>query len=98
VRSGCFCAHPYIGHLLRLDKTESIALVERARDGDKRGAPGMVRISFGCYNDSHDVDVAVEALGHLINGDVAATYEAERDGSFHPVGYVEPTMFSLDTP
>ncbi len=98
VRSGCFCAHPYIGHLLRLDKTESTALVERARDGDKRGAPGMVRISFGCYNDSHDVDVAVEALGHLINGDVAATYEAERDGSFHPVGYVEPTMFSLDKP
>ena len=56
----------------------------------------MVRISFGCYNDSHDVDVAVAALEQLIAGEIAATYRAERDGSFHPVDYVEPTMFSLD--
>jgi cysteine desulfurase / selenocysteine lyase len=96
VRSGCFCAHPYIGHLLRMDSTESMAWVDRVRDGDKRGAPGMVRISFGCYNDVHDVDVAVAALERLIAGEIAATYRAERDGSFHPVGYVEPAMFSLD--
>ncbi|MEP7114835.1 MAG: aminotransferase class V-fold PLP-dependent enzyme [Ilumatobacteraceae bacterium] len=96
VRSGCFCAHPYIGHLLRLDATESLVWVDRARDGDKRGAPGLVRISFGCYNDSHDVDVVVAALEQLIDGEIAATYRADRDGSFHPVGYVEPTMFALD--
>ena len=96
VRSGCFCAHPYISHLLGRDRTESMVWVDRARDGDKRGAPGMVRISFGCYNDSHDVDVAVAALEQLIAGEIAAAYRADRDGSFHPVGYVEPTMFSLD--
>jgi selenocysteine lyase/cysteine desulfurase len=95
VRSGCFCAHPYIGHLLRIDGTESRHWVDRARDGDKRGAPGMVRISFGCYNDSSDVDVAVAALEHLVAGEVAAVYGSDRDGSYHPVGYVEPTMFSL---
>jgi selenocysteine lyase/cysteine desulfurase len=98
VRSGCFCAHPYIGHLLRLDGTESRAWVDRARQGDKRGAPGMVRISFGCYNDSGDVDIAVAALERLIAGEIAANYRADCDGSFHPVGYVEPTMFSLDKP
>ena len=96
VRSGCFCAHPYIGHLLRRDRTESRAWVDRARDGDKRGAPGMVRISFGCYNNRRDVDVAVAALEQLIAGNVSAAYRSDRDGSFHPVGYVEPTMFSLD--
>ena len=64
VRNGCFCAHPYIGHLLRIDRAESRAWVGRARSGDKRGAPGMVRISFGCYNDMRDVDVAVAALEH----------------------------------
>ena len=96
VRSGCFCAHPYISHLLRVDSSESKAWVNRAREGDKRGAPGMVRISLGCYNDSHDVDVAVAALEQLIDGEIAATYRADRDGSFHPVGYAEPTMFSLD--
>ena len=97
VRSGCFCAHPYIADLLRLDITESLAWVERARDDDKRGAPGMVRISFGCYNDSSDVDVAIAALEQLIVGDVAAEYLADRDGSFHPAGYVEPALFGLDT-
>ncbi len=96
VRSGCFCAQPYIAHLLRRGRAESMAWVERAGAGDKRGAPGMVRISFGCYNDPGDVDVAVAALEQLIAGDIAAAYRAERDGSFHPVGYVEPTMFSLD--
>ena len=55
----------------------------------------MVRISFGCYNDSSDVDVAVAALEQLVAGEMAAVYGSDRDGSFHPVGYVEPTMFSL---
>ena len=59
VRSGCFCAHPYIAHLLHVDHAESMAWVERVSRGDKRGAPGMVRISFGCYNDRSDVDRAV---------------------------------------
>jgi hypothetical protein len=55
----------------------------------------MVRISLGCYNDESDVDVAVAALRRLIAGDVAAAYRHDRDGSFHPVGYVEPSMFTL---
>ncbi len=96
VRSGCFCAHPYVGHLLGHDRSESMKWVDRARDGDKRGAPGMVRISFGCYNDSSDVDVAVAALEQLLDGEVGATYRVDCDGSYHPVGYAEPMMFSLD--
>ena len=58
----------------------------------------MVRISFGCYNDAGDIDVAVAALEQLIAGDIGATYRADRDGSFHPIGYMEPAMFSLDRP
>jgi selenocysteine lyase/cysteine desulfurase len=96
VRSGCFCAHPYIGHLLGLSEHESRKLVDRARGGDKRGAPGMVRISFGCYNDFNDVDTVVAALRMLIAGDIVADYRSECDGSFHPIGYVEPAQFSLD--
>jgi cysteine desulfurase / selenocysteine lyase len=96
VRSGCFCAHPYISHLLQRDSTESKAWVDRARTGDKRGAPGMVRISFGCYNDKDDIDIAIAGLEKIIAGETQATYRADRDGSFHPVGYIEPTMFSLD--
>ena len=96
VRSGCFCAHPYIAHLLDLDRNEALAWVERAEHGDKRGAPGMVRISFGCYNDRRDVDRAVDGLERLACGEFAAEYRADVDGSFHPAGYVEPLLFSLD--
>jgi selenocysteine lyase/cysteine desulfurase len=95
VRSGCFCAHPYVAHLLQLDRTESKTWLDRTRAGDKRGAPGMVRISLGCYNDASDVDVAVAALRRLITGDIAASYNADCDGSFHPADYVELTMLSF---
>ena len=97
VRSGCFCAHPYIARLLDLSPADSMAWVEQAGRGDKRGAPGMVRISFGCYNDVGDVDVVVRGLEQVAAGEVAARYQADLDGSFHPVGYVEPLLFSLDS-
>jgi len=96
VRSGCFCAHPYVAHLLHLDRTESETWLDQVRAGDKRGAPGMVRISLGCYNDVSDVDVTVAALRRLIAGDITAAYGADRDGSFHPVDYVEMTMLAFD--
>jgi selenocysteine lyase/cysteine desulfurase len=96
VRSGCFCAHPYIAHLLQLDLTEASAWIDRARRGDKRGAPGMVRMSLGCYNDERDVDLAVRGLEQIVDGELTADYRADVDGSFHPVGYVEPLLFSLD--
>ena len=96
MRSGCFCAHPYVAHLLQLSRADSKAWVEQARHGDKRGAPGMVRISFGCYNDRHDVDVVVRGLEQVVAGEFVADYTADVDGSFHPVGYVEPLLFSLD--
>jgi selenocysteine lyase/cysteine desulfurase len=98
VRSGCFCAHPYIAHLLGLDQAASTAWVERARQGDKRGAPGMVRISHGCYNDRSDVDVIVAALEQIVAGDIAGNYRADMDGSYTPVGYDEPMLYSLDAP
>ena len=75
-----------------------MAWVDRVRHGDKRGAPGMVRISFGCYNDVRDVDRTVDALERIISGDIAGDYRADIDGTFRPVGYVEPALYSLDTP
>jgi cysteine desulfurase / selenocysteine lyase len=98
VRSGCFCAHPYIAHLLDLDHPAAMAWVDRVRQGDKRGAPGMVRISFGCYNDRCDVDRAIDALEQIIAGDISGSYRADNDGSFRPVGYLEPALYSLDAP
>jgi selenocysteine lyase/cysteine desulfurase len=98
VRSGCFCAQPYVAQLLGISGADAARWVDRVGRGDKRGAPGLVRMSFGCYNDTGDVDRAVEGLERVVGGYVAGTYHAEPDGSFHPVGYVEPQLFSLDAP
>ena len=96
VRSGCFCAQPYIAHLLQLDRAGAASWVRQVGAGDKRGAPGMVRMSFGCYNDPSDVDRAVEGLERVVAGDILGTYRTDLDGTCHPRGYPEPMLFSLD--
>lgn len=59
VRSGCFCARGFIQSLLGLDK---VAVT------DPNTTPGMVRVSFGCYNRIEEVDILDEALHELIHG------------------------------
>ena len=95
VRSGCFCAHPYMAHLLGLDQRESEAWARRVARGDMGDAPGMVRISVGCYNDEADVDRVAEALERVAAGDIAGIYDCDGDGEHQPHGYREPMLFSL---
>lgn len=89
VRSGCFCAHPYVMTLLNLDSKERhrvrYDLLHQRRDR----LPGMVRVSFGLYNTRQDVDRLVEALRALANGQHAA-YELDiATGMYTPVGLRE---------
>ena len=72
VRSGCFCAHPYLAHLLALGDTQRRAAQQRLARGEHADVPGLVRISFGLGNTREDVDALVEAL-HAI------AREARRD-------------------
>jgi selenocysteine lyase/cysteine desulfurase len=95
VRSGCFCAHPYISHLLGHSAAQRRAFMRRARDGDKRGGPGMVRISLGCYSDETDVQRAVDALQRVASGEIAGTYRCDEHGDYKPVDYREPAMFTV---
>jgi cysteine desulfurase/selenocysteine lyase len=95
VRSGCFCAHPYMSHLLGHDAAQRRAWMQRVRDGDKRGAPGMVRISLGCYNDTSDIDRAVDALSQIAAGEYADAYRCDEHGEYRPVDYREPSLFAL---
>jgi selenocysteine lyase/cysteine desulfurase len=98
VRSGCFCAHPYVGHLLGFDRATALAWFERVGRGDKRDSPGLVRISFGCYSDTGDVDRVVRGLEQIVAERIAGDYDCDDDGSYHPVGYVEPLLYTLDGP
>ena len=84
VRSGCFCAHPYVAHLLGLDAAAAERWATRVGAGDRRDAPGMVRASLGFYNDSRDVDRFLEAVARIVDGDIAGSYGVDEHGEHHP--------------
>lgn len=62
VRSGCFCAQPYIQRLLRIDK-EKILKISKNPDSKR---PGMVRLSFGLYNTFDEIDILARAIRFII--------------------------------
>jgi selenocysteine lyase/cysteine desulfurase len=74
VRSGCFCAHPYVLRLLGLSDDEAHAVRDRMAAHDKREMPGMVRMSFGLYNTLDEIDQFIEALQHIARGDILGEY------------------------
>jgi selenocysteine lyase/cysteine desulfurase len=78
VRNGCFCAHPYLMHLLGLTTMAAQTIRTQMAQGDRRGMPGMVRVSFGLYNTAHDVDRLVDALQQIACGEVRGRYVQDR--------------------
>lgn len=88
VRNGCFCAHPYILHLLHLTAEEASLVRENILAENKREMPGLIRISFGLYNTLEEVDVVVEALHCIARGEYQGKYiQDAASGEFHPVGW-----------
>jgi len=63
VRTGCFCAQPYVRYLLG----ESEQLVQCAKnDGScQEPLPGMVRISLAAYNTTAEIDRLVDWLKRI---------------------------------
>jgi cysteine desulfurase/selenocysteine lyase len=88
VRSGCFCAHPYILHLLGLSPAEAAEVRRRMLAGDKSEMPGLIRVSFGLYNNHVEVDYLLEALQHIAEGDYHGHYVQDRSsGEYSPLGW-----------
>jgi selenocysteine lyase/cysteine desulfurase len=95
VRSGCFCAHPYVLRLLGLSDDESRAVRDRMVAQDKREMPGMVRMSFGLYNTLDEVDRFIEALGPIARGDFIGDYRQDAaTGEYTPAGW-EPDFAGI---
>ena len=88
VRSGCFCAHPYILHLLGLSKEEAEGVRLRMLSGDRSEMPGLIRASFGLYNTLEEVDLLVDALSHISKGDYKGKYIQDKaTGEYSPPGW-----------
>ncbi len=99
VRSGCFCAHPYVVHLLQLGEAEAHTWRDQLLAGNKANMPGMVRMSFGCYNNEADIDRLIEMLHRVARGNYQDSYQVDTTtGEYEPVGYHEPlkNYFLLD--
>lgn len=88
VRNGCFCAHPYILHLLNINSKEADSVRASVLSGDLRYRPGLVRISFGLYNSFEEVDVLAEALTCIASGNYKGKYVQEKaTGEYQPAGW-----------
>lgn len=88
VRNGCFCAHPYVKHLLKLNQDEEIQLITRIRNGDKSNLPGMVRASLGCYNNEEDIDRLVQMIEKIVNNEYKGKYILnQRTGTYTLQGF-----------
>ena len=88
VRNGCFCAHPHVTTLLGLDEREALRIRTELAAGDHRGVPGMVRISFGMYNTSAEVDALTDALDSIARGRYRGVYVQDRaSGAYEAQGW-----------
>lgn len=87
VRNGCFCAHPYVVRLLNLTEREKQRYQQDLRTGDHRRIPGLVRVSFGCYNTRAEVDSLVEILDKIARGEWIGDYQQDLNtGEYFPKG------------
>jgi selenocysteine lyase/cysteine desulfurase len=87
VRNGCFCAQPYVAHLLGRSNREAARLNRESPAADRAQRPGMVRVSFGIYNTEEDVDALVEMLVRTTKGDYRGNYRPlPETGDWVPTG------------
>ncbi len=88
VRNGCFCAHPYIKHLLGVSDAELDGFLEELRGGRQRLLPGLVRISLGLHNTPADIDYLGTALETILRHGPQATYRFDAaTESYSPEGF-----------
>jgi hypothetical protein len=74
--------------LLGFSEEEADQIRSQMISGDRRNAPGMVRISFGLYNSKDDVDRMVEALHQIRAGKYIGSYQQNSaTGEFFPLGW-----------
>lgn len=61
IRSGLFCAHPYVQKLLNLSEEE----FKYYQTHEDKRIPGLARISFGIYNNIEEIEIFYSILAHV---------------------------------
>ncbi|MDQ4098901.1 MAG: aminotransferase class V-fold PLP-dependent enzyme [Chloroflexota bacterium] len=85
VRSGAFCAQPYVRRLLGAENAEPNC-------GGAAKVGGLIRVSFGLANTHDDVDTLADALHTIAQREYRGTYHFDEvEGSYRPGGW-RPTF------
>ncbi len=88
IRNGCFCAHPFLLHLLEMTEESARQCREEIRKHNYASIPGAARMSFGIYNTRADVDAAIAGLNEIIAGRERGRYIIDPpSGQYHPDGF-----------
>lgn len=86
VRSGCFCAHPYVRELIANDLWDIDMSGKSDADAEFQLnlRRGMVRASFALYTNEQDIDALIEGLHDIsANKDAYhAQYQPHEDGTY----------------
>jgi selenocysteine lyase/cysteine desulfurase len=74
IRHGCFCAHPLMMRLLRVDDAEAQRLIDATRTGGHERLPGAARMSLGLGSTRADIDALADALRAIARDGPQWTY------------------------
>ncbi len=96
VRHGCFCAHPFIAHLLKVSERDAEQMIDRILASDRSAVAGRVRMSFGIFNTEAEVDWVIEVLQGLATRGPKGNYRFDPAwGEYRAEGYeavVDPLL------
>ena len=95
VRHGCFCAHPYLMHLLHMSKAEVDTIVDEVTTAGRKALPGAVRASLAPYNTEGEVDRFLEAVDAIARGRIRDRYNRDDYGEYSPAGGWQPIEVAL---
>jgi selenocysteine lyase/cysteine desulfurase len=88
VRSGCFCAQPYVMSLLGIGRQAQHRMRYNLLHKRRDLAAGMVRVSFGLYNTRQEIDVLIQALTAIAAGQYGDYTVDKATGHYTPTGSV----------
>lgn len=83
IRNQCFCAHPYVKHLMVQDFLDLEAISDHEISIDEvEQYRGMLRASIGLYNSLNDIDRLLSALESICSNAEYYTANYVYDGTF----------------
>ncbi|WP_127115902.1 aminotransferase class V-fold PLP-dependent enzyme [Shimia sediminis] len=70
-RGGCSCAGPYVHRLMEIDDAWSEEIRADILAGDTKSKPGFVRLNLSYLMDDEVIDVILDAVRALVDGQIA---------------------------